>query len=64
VRIKEPTEKIPRPSHDSLRELIQEHAPEKLNYVIPPWLLNLVITAYQNGRYDEACAETFAMALD
>jgi hypothetical protein len=33
-------------------------------FAISEALVDLVILAYQNGRYDEASAETFALSFD
>jgi hypothetical protein len=62
VKILKPNYRIPQPSRESARVLIHECSPA--GFVIPPWMEELVIVAYQNGRYDEACAETVAAALD
>ncbi len=62
MNISKPNSKLPKPSVTSVRALISEFTPVK--DTIPEWLMDLVVVAYQNGRYDEACAETIAMAFD
>ena len=34
------------------------------NLAPPEYVIDAVIAAYQRGRYDEACDETIALALD
>lgn len=61
MTIKEPSDRISKPTANAVRELIRKFAPA--GDTIPKWLENLVIVAYQNGRYDEASAETFDMSV-
>jgi hypothetical protein len=62
MRITNPTDSIHRPARDAVQALIRLHSPD--GFDIPMWLERLIIIAYQNGRYDEACSETIAAAID
>ena len=57
---------IPSISEDLARRLIREaYGPwREPELPIEPWMIKAVQVAYQRGRYDEASAETFAMAMD
>ncbi len=48
--------RIPKLSDEAARALVD--ALEPADSPFPEWLVTLVQVAYQNGRYDEACAET------
>ncbi len=59
--IREVSKTIPHPTNQAAKALISARAPN--GFVTPEWLVNLVVIAYQNGRYDEASSETFDASL-
>lgn len=68
--IDKPSNKIPKPSDAAIEKLILGCAPRNSKLVTfmpddpPAWLRDIIIIAYQSGRYDEASAETFAASFD
>lgn len=66
MHIKKAVDRIPRPTEAGIEKLIaaviQEHTTP--GYLVSAAKLHeLVIVAYQNGRYDEACEETRAAVI-
>lgn len=57
MHIKKKTNEVPAPSKDAVKRLAGSFAPP--GTLVPDWVMEAMIVAYQNGRYDEACAETF-----
>jgi len=56
--IRKPSDQVPRPSPEGIQALLRVFAPA--GYEVPLWVEELIVVAYQNGRYDEACAETIS----
>lgn len=61
VVIRKVSSNVPKPNSTHVLELLVSLAPKDAD--IPEWMINAFIIAYQNGRYDEACAETFSAAF-
>ncbi len=59
--IKKRSDRIPALPLEAAYELFVAHAPA--GTVIPQWMIEVAVVAYQNGRYDEASAETMREAL-
>lgn len=56
MHIRKRSPRVPTPTAAAATSLATDLAPPGTE--IPPWVVELVIVAYQNGRYDEACEET------
>ena len=52
---------LPTPSKSSIEDLIWKISGGMKE--VPDWVRDAITVAYQNGRYDEASAETFAAAF-
>lgn len=55
--------RVPEPSAIAVTDLLVELLGEEDARVAPDWVREAIIIAYQNGRYAEASAETFAATI-
>lgn len=56
MHIRKRSSRVPTPTDAAATSLAAELAPPGTE--IPAWVIEAIIVAYQNGRYDEACEET------